>query len=203
MSILSEKCQYYAQKLHSGVAYGDGLSLADQVTKVASLISAYSSSSGYRKEVMISAAYLHKCYNPKWIKQGISPLTMEQVEKIAGTDVRKIVEELSTEPEIKGVSKKEEWLRKSAWAKTLSQNAQEILLAEKVLNFQTSHDRPNPKKTLYWHKEYLDTRMLMVNEIATANKKLSHIASTICNKALSKINKSLRYQKDQLNRDGR
>lgn len=202
MSILSEKCQYYANKLHAGVSYGSGMDMAEQVKGTASLVSIYSTLSGYWKEVVVSAAYLHKCFDAKRIKEGVSPLTMEQVEKIGGPDVRKIVEELSTEPETKGLSKTEQWLEKAAWAKTLSQGAQEILLAEKVLNFQISRDKPNPKKSLSWHKEYFETRMLMVNEIAGANRELSYIAGVIHKEAMMKIN-ALLYKQRQFGNDGR
>lgn len=202
MSILSEKCRYYAQKLHAGVVYENGSDTAEQVKGIASLVSIYSRLFGYKKEVVISAAYLSKCLAAKRIKDGVSPLTIAQVEKIGGPDICRIVTELSTEPETTGLSETEKWQEKAAWAKSLSQDAQEILLAEHALNFQIAHDRPDSQKTLQSQKEYFETRMLVVNEIASANQGLSHLATVMSREALIKINGALAQQR-HADRDGR
>ena len=94
------------------------------------------------------------------------------------------------------------WLEKANWAKTLSQGAKEILLAEKVLNFQISRDKPNPQKSLSWHKEYIETRSLMVDEIASANAGLSFVANVIRYDVISNINIIL-AQQQQLQNGGR
>ncbi len=194
MTLLLNKCEHYARKLHEDVVYGGGLNMMDQVKGTVALIAKHSRLTGEDKETALAAAYLHKCFEPKRIKEGVAPLTMEQVEQIAGAKVRSVVEELSTEPETETLSKVEQWKEKADWAQKLSPAAQEILLAEKVLNFEVSRDRPNPKKPLTWHKEYFETRMLMVDKIKDTNPELYRVATQTRDQALVKINALLAKQ---------
>lgn len=194
MTVVLNKCAHYAKQLHEDVVYGGGLNMMDQINGTVALVAKYSRLTGADKETALAAAFLHKCFEPKRIKEGVEPLTMDQVEKIAGPQVRAVVEELSTEPETETLSKVDQWKEKAEWAQKLSPAAQEILLAEKVLNFEVSRDRPNPKKPLTWHKEYFETRMLMVDKIKDTNPELYRVATQTRDQALVKINALLLKQ---------
>ena len=69
----------------------------------------------------------------------------------------------------------------------MSPQAQEILLAEKIMNFETSRDRPNPKKPLSWHQEYFHTRMIMVDALKDVNPQLYNIAVKTKDEGLDRI----------------
>ncbi len=187
MTPLINKCYHQAEKLHNSVVYGGGLVMLDQVKGTARWVEGCSQLTGTDKEVVMCAALLHKCFESKRIADGVQPMTMDDVEKLAGPKVRSIVEELASEPETEGLSKEEQWKEKAEWAKGLSKEAQEILLAEKIMNFRVSRDRPNPKKPLAWHKQYYETRMLMVDALREANPELYRIAVQTKDAGLSKI----------------
>lgn len=170
------KCLHCAEVLHNGVTYGDGLSMLEQITHTANLVYGNTILTGEEAKTVYCAALLHKCFEPKRIVKWQLPLSEETVRRIAGDKVLAVVNELRGEPEDENKSKHDQWVEKAKWAKGLSHAAREILLAEKVINFRTSRDKPNPQKPLAWHLEYLETRMLMVEAIKDTNFALSQKA---------------------------
>lgn len=202
MTPLMNKCLHKAEALHKDVTYGGGMVMLQQIEGTVALVSQNSKLTGQDKENAICAAYLHKCFEPKRIAEGVKPMTMEEVEKYANPQVRQIVEELASEPaEPETQTKMEQWQTKAEWSKTLSAAAQEILLAEKVLNFETSRDRPNPKKPLEWHLEYFQTRMLMVEALKNTNEKLYQRAVQTKNEGLKVISAMLKARNQTLQKD--
>lgn len=179
--------------LHEGVTYGYGLSMTDQVLGTAGLVEKHSFLKGEDRENAIAAALLHKCFDKKRVYGG-QIMRSTDVEKLAGPKVLAIVKELATEPEDKSKSKAEQWDEKAAWAKTLSPAAQEILVAEKIMNFNTTRDRMktevmkrvgavkgiapapklsnDPKARPAWHREYIETRTKMVEALRENNIRL-------------------------------
>lgn len=241
------KCYYQAKCLHEGVTYGGGLVMLDQVIRTATILAGHSEGSSDEKKDAVCAALLHKCYEPKRIAEGVQPLTIDQVAKLAGENVAKVIAELATEPgekdsmpkarqfmaqeaniekylkeapeslkqyykesfkaeqtattEEQKKSKVEEWTEKSEWAKTLSPMAQQLLLAEKIVNYEVSRDRPNMKKPLAWHKEYFETRQIMVDAIQQASPKLYQIACKTKNEGMKRINAKIMEQISSQSRD--
>ncbi len=191
---MSDKIEYakiLASRLHKDVVYGGGLNMLNQVQRTAELVS----KSG-ADEATVIAAWLHKCQEAKRISPEAAPLELDFVRKHFGDKVAQIVKEVSSEPEEKeGQTKKEQWEEKSEWAKGLSKEAQTILLAEKVCNFEVSRDKPNPKKPLPWHLEYFDTRMIMVNQIGKANPYLKELAVKTKEEGIQAIQAKLALQK--------
>lgn len=187
MTELENKCLYHATRLHEGVTYGGGMVMLDQVKGTTELVQKHSTLDKEDKEVAVCASLLHKCFETKRIAEGVSPLTPEQIKQIAGPKVLSVIQELMTEPEDENKTKKEQWEEKAEWAKTLSPQAQEILLAEKIMNFQTSRDKPNPKKPLSWHQEYFQTRMILVDSLKDVNPELYKIAVQTKDEGLKKI----------------
>lgn len=198
---LENKCLHAAEKLHSGVVYGGGMVMLDQVKGTAALIKQNSWLQDDDKEVAVCAALLHKCFEQKRITPGVDPLTMEQVDHLAGRNVVNVIQELALEPEDKTgtKSKKEEYEEIARWFKTLTPAAQEIVMAEKIMNFMTSRDKPNPKKPLSWHKEYLETRMLVVEEGKEVNASLYRIACKTKQEAMTKILQMQKTMEDKGN----
>ncbi len=184
---LENKCLYMAQKLHKDVVYGNNMVMLDQVMGTTELVHRNSELRGKRLENLVCAALLHKCFEEKRIAQGVNPLSLDDVERLAGPQVRSIVAELASEPEDKNKSKIEQWKEKAEWAKGLSSEAQEILLAEKIMNFRVSRDKPNPNKPLSWHKEYYETRMLMVDALYETNPLLHRMATQTRDEGMFKI----------------
>lgn len=188
MTPLENKCLYLAEKLHDGVVYGGGLVMLDQIKGTHALLERNSMLDGVEKENALCAALLHKCWESKRIAPEQTPLTMDEVEKYTNPAVRQIVEELASEPEEdKNQTKTQQWQVKAKWAKQLSPAAREILLAEKIQNFEVSRDKPNPAKPLAWHQEYFQTRMLMVEAIKTTNDLLYRQALQTKNEGMAVI----------------
>lgn len=198
MTPLENKCLHQAEKLHAGVVYGGGLVMLDQVKGTYDLVARKSMLIDKEKENALCAALLHKCWETKRIAPGVQPMTMDEVEKYTNKDVRKIVEELASEPEEdKNQTKMEQWKVKAKWAKKLSPAAQEILLAEKIQNFEVSRDKPNLKKPLEWHMEYFQTRMLLVEAIKNTNGVLYRKALQTKNEGMTVIKIKLLMSEEQ------
>ena len=210
MTDLVKKCMDKAVELHDGVKYGRDQVMLDQVKRVADLVAAYSKLTGEDKENAVAAAYLHKCFEAKRIKSGVA-MTEDEVLSISNPRVLSIIRELSTEPEDKSKTKMAQWEEKAGWARTLSTAAQEILLAEKVVNFETdgrwaasvvrsrvaaeNGNKPDPyqpqpgsKDTLDWHREYVATRTIMVDTLADINPRLYMAARKARAEAVLKMN---------------
>lgn len=170
-----------ATKLHAGVVYGGGMNMLDQVRQTAELIE--QNTILENKDAVVTAAWLHKCREIKRIADGQKPLSIYDVKKQFGTKVAQIVSELASEPdENPDFTKTQLWEDKTKWASTLSKEAQEILLAEKICNFETSCNKPNPKKEPAWHIDYFKTRMIMVEALKDVNPKLYTIARDLADK---------------------
>ncbi|MBQ7412700.1 MAG: hypothetical protein IJV07_00280 [Alphaproteobacteria bacterium] len=214
MNTLVSVCRSKAIGMHSGVTYGKGLSMLDQVLGTAKLVEDNTAFSGVQKEEVVAAALLHKSFEAKRINGGRA-MTTRDIVILAGTTVASIVQELSTEPEDKSKSKAEQWAEKAAWAKTLSPAAQEILQAEKIMNFETTRDRlrdmavarqmgaengedkDGPKSKPAWHKEYIETRSLMVEALHDNNVALYAIARHVRAEALKNV-ETLEKQNKQM-----
>ena len=210
MTDMKSKCVAKAVELHDGVKYGRDQTMLDQVMRVATLIEERSKLTGEDKENAIAAALLHKCFEAKRIKSGV-PMTEEEILAVSNPRVLSIIQELSTEPEDKSKSKVAQWEEKSGWARKLSTAAQEILLAEKVVNFETdarwaaavvrsrvaaeNGDKPDPyqpepgsKDSLEWHREYIQTRTIMVDTLADVSPRLFVAARKARAEAVIKMN---------------
>ena len=180
MTPLENKCLYIAEKMHEGVSYGRGLNMLDQIKGTYALMAENTKLNGKERENALSAVFLHKCWEKKRIAENLEPMTMDDIEKHTNKDVRRIVEELASEPDEKASqTKMEQWQEKAQWSKGLSLAAREILLAEKVQNFMVSRDKPNPNKTPEWHKEYIKSRMLMVEALKETNENLYQAACNV------------------------
>jgi len=218
MTELVKRCMEKAVELHDGVKYGRDQVMLDQVKRVATLVEQQSNLTGEDKENAIAAAYLHKCFEPKRIKSGVA-MTEEEVLAISNPRVLKIVQELGTEPEDKSKTKMEQWEEKSGWARKLSTAAQEILLAEKVVNFETDgrwaaavvrsrvaaengkgpdpyQPAPGSKDSLEWHREYVATRTIMVDTLADVSPRLYAAARKARAEAVIKMNAIESQNKD-------
>ena len=103
------------------------------------------------------------------MKKGTANNTNIAIVRDFSPAVAGIVSELLSEPEEdKTQTKEQQWQEKTKWAMGLSKEAQAILLAEKLQNFEISRDKPNMKKPLQWHMEYYKTRMIMVDALQKA-----------------------------------
>lgn len=185
---LENRCHQQSIRLHQGVVYGGGMVMLDQVERTTQVLSENTLLTHKDREDAICASLLHKCFETKRIAKDVSPLSLTDVYNLAGTKVAKIVAQLASEPEEdKSKTKMEQWQEKAEWAKTLCPAAQEILLAEKIVNYETSRDKPNMNKPLEWHKEYYETRHLMVEALKTVNPKMYQLACQIKKEGLYKI----------------
>ncbi len=173
-----KQAQLLASSLHKGVVYGGGMNMLDQVNRTAELVAQSDADCD-----TVVAAYLHKCQETKRIAKGVQPLSADYVKSHFGEKVAAIVTEVSSEPEEnKNQTKTEQWQEKTKWAAGLSKQAQTILLAEKVCNFETSCNKPNPEKAPEWHIAYFNTRMIMVEALKEANPKLYDMARDLADK---------------------
>ncbi len=165
--------QGQAMALHHHVKYGAG-NMFEQVNGVARLIKDYSvAETKNEKEDIIIAALLHKSMETNRLAEGVDPLTVEEIEQTYGQNVASIIKEISSEPTTpKGTPKDVENKLIAEWAQTLSPAAREILLAEKVMNFKTSAEKPNMKKPPEWHLAYIETRMQVVEVLRPVNERM-------------------------------
>ncbi len=157
-----------------------------------------------------------KRINPELLVNGQSPYKYEDIQEIFGTKTAMIVNELASEPSDKKIdprfnrselevavgqwrarnpefldddltNKEFEWMALADWAKGLSTEAQIILLAEKLQNFEVSRDKPNMKKPLEWHKEYYETRMIMCDSIREVSPQLYHQCVLTKNEGMAQL----------------
>lgn len=181
------KARHVAETLHNGVVYGGGLVMTDQVRRTADIVAGNTDLSSITVKLATVAAWLHKSFEKKRINENSQPLTSAQIENMFGTQVANIVSQLATEPEDETKSKHDQWVEKAQWATTLCPEAQLILMAEKLVNFEVSRDRPNMKKPLAWHKEYYETRSLMVDALAPRFPELAKEINAVKEEGLAKI----------------
>ncbi len=194
-----------AHTWHDGVVYGGGMVMTEQLLGTADKIAQYYE--GADKDDVLLAAYLYKAQetkrlndatnkNPKAARNAIGAIAMDFSPRIAH-----IVMELSTEPtgdaledlktnvkkmDDRLTDKEAEWLSLSLWAKELSPQAQAVLLAEKLQNFEVSRDKPNEKKPPVWHIEYYKTRMVMVEVIKDASPALANACVRVAEEGIKK-----------------
>ena len=195
-----EEAKKVMHQLHDGEKYGGGLVMSDQVQGTVDKINAFYE--GENKDDVITAAYLHKCREKKRINpENLIPYTISDVKEVFGQKVARIVSEISSEPsdealkgqiaavkqghpEVELSDKQIEWTILSGWAKGLSREAQAILLAEKLQNFEVSRDNPNESNPISWHREYYETRMIMVEAIKDASPALYNQCVTVRDEGL-------------------
>lgn len=172
-----EEIKEIAKKLHDGVTYGGGLKMYDQVMRCANIATTLDNPE------LTALAWLHKSQEVKRINTGVSALTDHQILTFAGHSVLLAIQEMNSLDvlekalEKEGKAKAEIWDAMSEKAATLSPLAQQMLIVEKIANFQTSRDKPNPDWSVTKHQEYLDTRWKMVEACRTSSPELFIIAA--------------------------
>lgn len=202
---LMEKAKQDAERLHEGVVYGGGLSMMIQVERTAHIIAAKTNAASEAdRETVITAAWLHKSQEKKRIREGEEALSDSYIEKEYGKDVLGVLKELAafdrwTEEQEgdKTLSKTDLWKRLTQKAQTLSHPVREILLAEKVCNFDTSLEKPNPKWPAQKHLSYFETRRIMVDGLAETNPQIAKQALYMAEVGMKKYSAILLRQKTQ------
>lgn len=155
-----------AYQWHSGVEYGGGLVMTNQLNGTANAIDAHYT--GEDKTEVLITALLSKAWeskrhneetknNPQLARNSYEALVEDFGQKIADN-----IQDMSTEPDTK------DWHEMAAWAQKQNPQVQAVLLAEKLQNFIVSRDKPNPKKEPAWHINYYNTRMIMVEALREA-----------------------------------
>ncbi len=160
-----------AKRLHGEVPYGNGSTMYAQVKATAAEI--FENVGSEDRSFLYCVALLHKSQEKKRIAEGLEPLSNSYIEEYFGTEGVKIIRELASEPDDlprgEAESDRDYKLRdgaaKAEWAKGLSAGAQKILLAEKLANFMTSWQNPNPKWSNEKHALYYESRMPLVEAL--------------------------------------
>ena len=147
---------------HSGVEYGGGLVMTNQLNGTANAIDAHYTSED-KTEVLITAllskAWESKRHNEKTKANPNARNSYEALTEDFGQKIADNIKAMSTEPDTK------DWHEMAEWAKKQNPQVQAVLLAEKLQNFIVSRDKPNPKKEPAWHINYYNTRMIMVDAL--------------------------------------
>ncbi len=187
------------QDWHGDVVYGGGLVMTEQLIGTVNKIKKFYK--GSNEDNILLAAHLYKAIDRKRLNEDTTEIikqaglydenadfltrafesdadlhsrnTYAAIAEDFSPEVADIVKEICSEPQEKeGQSKTEQWEEKAAWAKELSKEAQVILLAEKLQNFEVSRSKPNPKWPPQKHIDYYNTRMIMVNTLKSASPEL-------------------------------
>ncbi len=220
MTPVENKALHVAEELHGKVKFGKSSTMIEQLRRTRELLAENTELKGDERDILLAASWLNKCHEAKRIdtENGKTPWTIEDVEKHFGQKVAKVVGELMTEPdEPEHLTKMQQWTIKAEWAQTLSQPSQQILLAEKIINYMQTRDDPTPKWSVARHKEYLDSRDLMVEAIKSASPRLYQLSRDVKKEALVSLEKlaqrqaqeqivttqSVKHQKSEVARDGR
>jgi hypothetical protein len=146
-----------AVQLHSGVKYGQS-DMLDHVLRVADTV--YMATGGDLR--LTKAALVHKAFEGKRINGG-KALSLEAVEDLVGEGPALAAFELQSYDDKTDKGTRTD---KVDGAKHLGRDAKVILMAEKIVNFRTSIDSPNPDKPFEWHVNYFQSRI----DIARAGK---------------------------------
>ena len=150
---------------HSGVVYGGGMVMTDQLNGTASAIDKHYKGKD-KTEVLVTAllskAWEEKRHNEKTKSNPKAGNSYEDLLKNFGLTVAENIRAMSSEPDLK------DWHAMADWAKKQNPQVQVVLLAEKLQNFIVSRDKPNPKKEPAWHINYYNTRMIMVEALREA-----------------------------------
>lgn len=187
MTPVENKAIHVAEELHGNVKFGKSSTMIEQLRKTREILAENTELMGEDRDILLAAAWLNKCHEAKRIdtENGKTPWVLADVEKHFGAKVAKVVGELMTEPdEPEHLTKMQQWAIKADWAQTLSVEAQQILLAEKIINYMQTRDDPTPKWSVARHKEYLDSRDLMVEAIKGASSKLYQLSRKVKAEAL-------------------
>ena len=160
-----------ARRLHEKVPYGKGSNMYAQVQATAQEIFANVNSN--ERSFLFGIALLHKSRGKKRIIADQEPLSDSYIERYFSEAGVKIIRELASEPDDiarrEGESDYDYQMRdaqaKAEWAKGLSSGAKKILLAEKLANFKTSLENPNPKWNPEKHATYYISRMTVAEAI--------------------------------------
>lgn len=198
MTPLENKAYHVANQLHGNVKFGKSSTMIAQLQKTAELLRKNTELSGEDRNILLAAAYLNKCHELKRIdaENGQKPMSLAEVEKMFGVKVAEVVGELMTEPdEPEHLTKMQQWGIKAEWAAGLSVQAQQILLAEKIINYQQTRDDPTPKWSVERHKEYLASRQLMVDAVKGASPKLYALACQTKDEAMETLNRRAECEK--------
>jgi hypothetical protein len=107
-----------------------------------------------------------------------------------------IINDLHSEPNEEDKTHEQIWNEKAEWAKTFSNEAKQILLAEKIANFEVFRDNPNPEWELNRHKAYYETRMKVVEVCKDSNPDLYKLALKTKEEGLKRIELAEKYKKD-------
>ncbi len=192
MEQIENKARYVAEDLHGKVKFGKSSTMIEQLRKTRELLAENTELVGEERDILLAASWLNKCHEPKRIdtENGKTPWTISDVEKHFGSKIAVVVGELMTEPEEpEHLTKMQQWAIKADWAKSLSIASQQILLAEKIINYMQTRDDPTPKWSVARHKEYLDSRDLMVEAIKDASPKLYQLSRDVKAEALVSLEK--------------
>lgn len=146
-----------AVRLHAGVKYGQS-DMLDHVLRVADTV-CMATDGDLR---LTKAALVHKAFEGKRINSG-KAMTLDDVEDLVGEGPALAAFELQNYDDKTDKSTRTE---KVEGAKHLGRDAKVILMAEKIVNFRTSIDSPNPDKPFDWHVNYFQSRI----DIARAAK---------------------------------
>ena len=198
MTPLVNKALKVATDLHGNVKFGKSSTMIKQLQKTYDMLDEYSELTGEEKEILLASSLLNKCHEAKRIdtENGKQPWTVKDVETHFGSKVAKVVGELMTEPdEPEHLTKMQQWAIKADWAKGLSLAAQQILLAEKIINYQQTRDDPTPKWSVERHKEYMNSRQLLVDAVKEASPKLYGLALETRAQAFVSLDKLAERQK--------
>lgn len=147
---------------HSGVEYGGGLVMTNQLNGTANAIDKHYK--GQDKSEVLMTALLSKAWETKRHNEATknNPNARNSYEALVedfGQKVADNIKAMSTEPDTK------DWHEMAEWAQQQNPQVQAVLLAEKLQNFIVSRDKPNPKKEPAWHINYYNTRMIVVDAL--------------------------------------
>ena len=150
---------------HSGVEYGGGLVMTNQLNGTANAIDIHYKGED-KTEVLITAllskAWEIKRHNETTKNNPNARNSYADLVEDFGKNIADNVKAISTEPDTK------DWGEMAAWAEKQNSQVQAVLLAEKLQNFIVSRDNPNPKKEPVWHINYYKTRMIMIEALREA-----------------------------------
>lgn len=197
MTPIENKAIHVAEDLHGKVKFGKSSTMIEQLRRTRELLAENTELTGEERDILLAAAWLNKCHEPKRIdtENGKTPWTIKDIENHFGSKVSQVVGELMTEPdEPEHLTKMQQWAIKADWAQTLSVASQQILLAEKIINYMQTRDDPTPKWSVARHKEYLDSRDLMVEAIKDASPRLYQLSRKVKGEALVSLEKLAQKQ---------
>ncbi len=170
-----------AQTLHRGVYYGTNLDMYDQVRRCGEIALEQTGDIELAK-----LALLHKSQDIRRIKDG-KALPLATIERDYGSEMATLVKALSLEPLEPRDNKQALFAAKLAWAKNLPPKAQQALMIEKIVNFETSLTHPRSDWAELQHADYIRTRMPIIEACKNASPALYSLACKLRDEGLSKF----------------